>query len=387
MELVGAWRGTLTKGKAMVLYTLDYEKPDGRKFRFFAHKPFDERIRERLGTHPGILRPGAESPAPWRVPELRTNPLTGELVSLSASRQGRPHLPAANQCPLCLPHSVNDAMLSELPLVFPVDPPFEYDLVSFENLFPALAPANETGICEVILYSTDHNTHLSEMNHIQVQSIIEVWQDRSRTLGNNPNIQSVFIFENRGAEIGVTLHHPHGQVYAFNHIPPRLKLELDYADRYYASHMSCLVCDLAKHHAKQPDLILWKGEHLVAYMPQAPRFPYEIHVSTLLHRPHIEDLETPEVAELACLLKSIIAMYDRMFGFPLPYIMQHHQCPSHAKHLPSFHWNLQMTPFHRGANKLKYLAGAETGMGFFVNDSFPEEKIIELRRTFVWNPN
>jgi UDPglucose--hexose-1-phosphate uridylyltransferase len=369
----------------MALHTLDYQKPDGRRFRFFSHQPFNERILERLQAHPGILRPGEGSSSPWRVPELRMNPLTGELVSLSASRQGRPHLPAANQCPLCRPHSVEDALLSELPMALPTAPPFEYDLVSFENLFPALSPANESGICEVILYSTDHNTHFSAMSHLHVQSIIEVWQDRSRSLGNDPNIQCVFIFENRGAEIGVTLHHPHGQVYAFNHIPPRLKLQLDHADRYYASHMSCLVCDLAKHHSAQTDLILWKGEHLVAYMPQAPRFPYEIHITTLRHRPHIEDLEGPEVTELAGLLKSVVAMYDRIFDFPLPYIMQHHQSPSHAKHLPSFHWNLQITPFHRSATKLKFLAGAETGMGFFVNDSFPEEKILELRKAFVWD--
>jgi UDPglucose--hexose-1-phosphate uridylyltransferase len=314
--------------------------------------------------------------------------LTGDWISLSAARQSRPHLPSEQRCPLCPASSIELAEVSELPY-FAEEPSqgsppsrFAYEWASFENLYPALWQGNETGHCEVILFRRQHTGHIADMTIGEILGVIEVWQDRSKTIGAMPGIESVFLFENRGADIGVTLHHPHGQVYAFGHIPPRLRLQLDHAERYHATHMGCLVCDMAQRLDDHKELILWSGEHLIAFIPPAPRFPYELHITSRRHRTHIEQLNEAECLELAYVLKEVVAMYDRLFGFSLPYIMQHHQCPSHAKHHSSYHWNIQITPFHRSRDRLKYLAGAETGVGFFVNDSLPEEKIKELRACF-----
>lgn len=356
----------------MTLHHISLTKPDNRTVHFFARQPFPDQF--------DVLHYGISRSAEWAPPMLRSNHLTGEWISMSAARQNRPHLPEASACPLCpaKQSSSADAQASvEAPTVS-----FPYEWIAFENLFPALWPGNQTGQCEVLVYTSAHEGSLGDLKAENLEGLIEVWQHRSRHLGERDEIESVFIFENRGDEIGVTLHHPHGQIYAFNHTPPRLAAELDYAERYYAQNMSCLICDVTQAHVRSQKLILHSGEHIVAFMPEAPRFPYEVHITTRQHRTHIERLDEKEVAELARVLKSLVQAYDRLFGFPLPYIMQHHQCPSHASGHHSFHWNIQFTPFHRSAAKLKYLAGAETGMGFFVNDSLPEEKIIELRNAW-----
>lgn len=379
----------------MKLYHWDFTKPDGRLMRFFSRTPLEP---PAAVIHPGLVRPmetGNGAGHAWRGPELRQDRLTGEWISLSAARQSRPHLPAEHQCPLCPPRSKEAAAATELPYFDGGAGSFAYEWVAFENLYPALWQGNESGLCEVILFRRQHDGHFADMSPAELRGVIGVWQDRSRDIGSREGIQSVFIFENRGAEIGVTLHHPHGQIYAFGHIPPRLRLQLDEAHRYHAAHMSCIICDTALDNEQHPrDLLLYGGQHLVAFMPRAPRFPYELHITTRSHRTHIQDLTDPECDELAQLLKAVVEMYDRLFGFALPYIMQHHQAPAQAHSLPCYHWNLQITPFHRSKDRLKYLAGAETGVGFFVNDSLPEEKIVELRKHFsapqpqagTWDP-
>jgi UDPglucose--hexose-1-phosphate uridylyltransferase len=356
----------------MTLHHFSITKPDSRSVHFFSRQPFPE---GRDVLHFGLTR----SPD-WTPPTLRVSHLTGERVSVSAARQNRPHLPNASSCPLCPASPASSPAVQasvEAPSVS-----FAYDWIVFENLYPALWLENQTGHCEVIVYTKAHEGSLGALPLENLEGLIEVWQHRSLHLGERDDIECVFLFENRGAEIGVTLHHPHGQIYAFNHTPPRLAAELDYAERYYAQNMTCLICDVAADHSRRGDLLLHAGEHIIVFMPEAPKFPYEVHITTRQHRTHIERLTEPEVKELAVVLKKLVAAYDRLFNFPLPYIMQHHQCPSHARGHHSFHWNIQFTPFHRSADKLKYLAGAETGMGFFVNDSLPEEKVKELRA--VW---
>lgn len=364
----------------MTLHTFIYKKPDCRVVHFFSKEPFPSSISV---IHPGIERPTKDGA--WSAPILRRNYLTGEAISLSASRQNRPHLPEESHCPLCAAASDSSERRqasSELPTLAG-DNSDLYQWATFENLFPALAPQSGSGRCEVVIYTKEHNTHFGNLEINQIEGLIEVWQHRSKELGQDPLIQSVFIFENRGAEIGVTLHHPHGQIYAFSEPPSRLALELSHAETYYSQNMNCLVCDAAKSAIEQKQLVLHEGEHFVIFMPEAPRFPYELHITSKAHRTHIESLKSEECRELAFLLQRTVRAYDSLFGFPLPYILQHHQALSHATECCYYHWNIQITPFHRSADKLKYLAGAETGMGFFVNDSLPEQKIEELRQAFA----
>ncbi|MCX6130127.1 MAG: galactose-1-phosphate uridylyltransferase, partial [Proteobacteria bacterium] len=241
-----------------------------------------------------------------------------------------------------------------------------------------LSAEGNTGHCEVILYSPEHNKSLGACSLLQIEGIIQVWQDRSRVVGAMPEIQQVFIFENKGAEVGVTLHHPHGQLYAFHHKPPVLAREMAAAQGYYESKGHCLICDMAREEAEGPRLV-GRTDRLVAYVPKAARYPYEVHLTSLEHRTRIEDLNATECVELARLLKTVIQKYNQVLQMEFPYIMVHHQCGRDENEAPHYHWHIEFYPPYRAPGKLKFLAGVESGTGLFINDSIPEVKAAELR--------
>ena len=122
-----------------------------------------------------------------------------------------------------------------------------------------------------------------------------------------------------------------------------------------------------------------ESDDLVAYVPYAARYPYEINITTKAHRPLIEDLNSSEVKQLALMLKRVIYKYNQLFGFEMPYIMAHHQAKAQDYDCQSYHWHIEFYPPYRTAEKLKYLAGVESGTGMFINDTIPEEKAEILR--------
>ena len=219
--------------------------------------------------------------------ELRWNPVLQEWVITATQRQDRTFLPPADYCPLCPTRPGSD---------FPTEVPRpDYEIVAFENKFPSLraeppapavapgelyqvAPAQ--GICEVILYTPEHGGTLADRSVEEIDRLIQVWTDRYLELGALDFVKYVLIFENKGQVIGVTLTHPHGQLYAFPFIPPKLQRELDAARAHRERTGGCLFCDLVAEELKDGRRIVWQNDCWLAVIPFFARWPYEIHLLT-----------------------------------------------------------------------------------------------------------
>jgi UDPglucose--hexose-1-phosphate uridylyltransferase len=236
-------------------------------------------------------------------------------------------------------------------------------------------------MCEVVLYSDDHDATLATMSERRIRNLIEVWTDRYKELGDSEEVDYVFIFENKGEAIGVTLHHPHGQIYGYPFIPPRPAKELQAAREYRAQNEGrCLHCDLLSQEHEDARRVLTKGEHFTAFIPFYAHFPFEVHVYSRRCAPSIADLESAERRDLASVLKRLLVGYDSLFGFSLPYMMVMHQAPTDGEAYDGIaHFHIEFYPPNRTADKLKYLAGSETGAGAFIMDVLPEMSAETLR--------
>lgn len=351
-----------------------FQKSDGRWFHQYHLQGRPE---------PKLLDEGLVRPASWQAPTLRLNAMRGEWVAIASSRNDRPFLPPKEYCPLCPQKSfVKDPhgqlCKTDVPIMDQ-----EYDWAVFENMFPGLSAGHDTGHCEVILYAKEHHKTLASCSTKHLEGLVQVWQDRSRAVGQLDHIKQVFIFENKGTEVGVTLHHPHGQLYAFNHRPPFLEREDQVSRAHHQKTGRCLVCDLAHAEQKSASRVVAQVGSLIAYVPEAARYPYEVHITTLTHRPLIEQLEPSECRDLAVLLKTILAKYNLLLNIEFPYLMVHHQASHDEPAAAHYHWHIEFYPPYRAAGKLKYLAGVESGAGLFINDTVPEQKAAELRALAV----
>lgn len=318
--------------------------------------------------------------------ERRYDPTTGEWRMFARHRQDRTFLPPEDHCPLC--PTVDPARPTEIPLP-------SFDVAVFENRFPSLlreppAPdvadsalypvAPAAGANEVVVYSDDHDLQLAEMGGPHITRLIDVWADRYAELGARDEVAYVFVFENRGVAMGVTLHHPHGQIYAYPEVPPRPRRELDVALAHLEGHGTCVFCDVVARERADGVRVVAENESFLAFVPFAARFPYELHVVARRHAPSLLDLTEPERSSLAELLRRVLTGYDQLFGFPLPYVMAMHQAPADdGRHDAVSHFHMEYTPVHRTATKLKYLAGSELGAGAFLNDTAPEDTAAHLR--------
>jgi UDPglucose--hexose-1-phosphate uridylyltransferase len=214
----------------------------------------------------------------------------------------------------------------------------------------------------------------------RIRNLVEVWADRYEELGALPFVEYVFVFENKGEAIGVTLHHPHGQIYAYPFVPPRPKKELEAARAHRRETGNCLHCDLLAGEVDDGRRVVAEGEHFVAFVPFYAHFPYEAHVYSRRCAPSIADLAAPERRDLAGVLKRLLVGYDDLFGFSLPYMMVMHQAPTDGgDHRGVAHFHVEFYPPNRTADKLKYLAGSETGAGAYVMDVLPEATAGTLR--------
>jgi UDPglucose--hexose-1-phosphate uridylyltransferase len=319
--------------------------------------------------------------------ELRWDPTLREWVAYATRRQDRTFLPPAEYCPLC----------PTKPGGFPTEIEREhYEIVVFENKFPSFAPdagmpdepgsaltptAPGLGVCEVVVYSDDHDATLASLSVRRIGNLIEVWADRYRELGGREEVEYVFIFENKGEAIGVTLHHPHGQIYGFPFVPPRPAKELRAARMYREQNVeSCLHCDVLAQEHEDGRRVVVKGEHFTALVPFYAHFPFEAHVYARRCAPSIADLDADERRDLASVLKRLLAGYDALFGFALPYMMVMHQAPTDGENYDGIaHFHIEFYPPNRTADKLKYQAGSETGAGAFVMDVLPEKSAETLR--------
>ena len=317
--------------------------------------------------------------------ERRWNPVLGQWTITATHRQDRTFLPPKEYCPLC--PTKPGGMETEIPRE-------TYEVVVFDNRFPSLradpeAPAIEGteitpvepswGACDVVVYTPEHDATMGSIPLSRIRGLIEVWAHRTVVLGARDEVDYVFVFENRGEAIGVTLNHPHGQIYAYPDIPPVLALETEHARAHRDEHDRCLFCDLLQQEVSDGSRIVAETGTWVAGVPFYARWPYEVHLTPRRHVGWLHELEEDEVEDLARLLATVVRKYDALFGFTLPYIMAVHQRPTDGGDHEGFHLHFEFYPPNRTEVKLKYLAGSETGAGAFINDTLPETTAARLR--------
>jgi UDPglucose--hexose-1-phosphate uridylyltransferase len=303
--------------------------------------------------------------------DQRFNELREEEVVYAIHRQDRTFLPPEGHCPLCpTPVGARSGSIAEAEIPFP-----DFEIVVFDNLYPAFRAPQ--GAAEVIVYTDSHVGSLGMLASERAEALMWVWRHRYQELGARPDVQYVLIFENRGIEVGATLHHPHGQIYGYPFLPPVPKLELAADVRL----SGCAPCALLRRELDDGRRVVYENESVAAYVPYAARWPYEVHVLTRRHRPSLLDCEPTELRLLAESLQTITRGYDALFARPFPYVMVVHQAPTN-RHSRG-HLHVEFYPPLRTADKLKYLAGSEQGGGTFVGDTLPEDSAATLREAIA----
>ncbi|MCF4138728.1 galactose-1-phosphate uridylyltransferase [Streptomyces sp. Tue 6430] len=339
---------------------------DGRELIYYDLR--DDTVRDAVDRRP--LDPTVTTS------EVRRDPLLGDSVAIASHRQGRTYHPPADECPLC--PSQGDR-LSEIP-------DSSYDAVVFENRFPSLA--GDSGRCEVVCFTSDHNASFADLTEEQARLVLDAWTDRTSELSHLPSVEQVFCFENRGAEIGVTLGHPHGQIYAYPFTTPRTALML----RQVAAHKEATggenLFDAVLERELAGERVVLEGEHWVAFVPYAAHWPYEVHLYPKRRVPDLLGLDEAARTEFPQVYLELLRRFDRIFGEdqPLtPYISGWHQAPFGALeefegvNRDDFALHLELFTIRRTSGKLKFLAGSESGMNVFINDVPPEHAAKRLR--------
>jgi UDPglucose--hexose-1-phosphate uridylyltransferase len=357
------------------MYRTDISLADGRVLSFYDRDSID---RSRLKD----LRKLDPKPA---AGELRCDPVYGDWVSLASHRQERAYLPPAELCPLC--PSVGN-FLTEIP-------DSNYDIAVFENLSPAFSRDDErmhpsmlgglvdvrpgVGRCEVICFRSDHTASFTDLPVDRVRDIVDVWIDRTRELSRVSGIVEVFPFENRGVEIGVTLHHPHGQIYGYPFITPKTAASISSAVSHHRSTGGDLFADLLAGEIQDGRRIIVAGQYWTAFVPAWARWPFEIHIYPNRHIADFTEVKSEEADELAQVYLTVLNKLDRVFDLRMPYIAGWHQAPvKEARDLVRL--RCEIFSVRRAPGKLKYLAGSESAMGAFILDVTPEQSAEMLRR-------
>ena len=351
-------------------------KPDGRELILYG--------RDAVAVTSPVLSPDTAAHTPNA--HLRWHALRGEWVAYATHRQHRTFLPPPEYNPLA--PSTDPARPTELPSG-------SYDVAVFENLFPALTttahdpprllvPTREGhGRCEVVVFTQDAGASLGGLPLWHIALILEVWGERYRVLGEHPQIQYVYPFENRGVEVGVTLSHPHGQIYGYPFVPPIPAAELRQQRTYLDEHGRGLLEVLIERELADGRRLLYQGPHVVAFVPVVARYPYEVWLATRHACPSVADLDEVARVDFARALKTVLLTYDALWGRPFPYVMACHQAPTDGRAHPEAHLHLEFYPPYRMRDRLKYLAGSELGAGVFTADTDPDDTAAELRAARV----
>lgn len=357
-----------------------HELADGRPITYY-----DDGGGSGEGRHRPDERPLGER---GRAGEVRYDVLTGEWVTVAAHRMTRTFLPPADECPLC--PTGRGTVPSEVPAT-------DYDVAVFDNRFPSFSqdPLGTPGLVDddplwprgpadgrakVIVFSSDHDASFGDLPLDRVRTVVRAWADQTEQLSAVPEVAQVFCFENRGQEIGVTLTHPHGQVYAFPFVPPRTAALLRQARAHRERTGGNLLRDVLDAERRAGTRVVLSGEHWTAYVPAAARWPVEVHLAPHRDVPDLAALDDAERDELAHVYLELVQRLDRFFDeVPhLPYISGWHQAPTgEDRDLGRLH--LQAFTILRQPGKLKYLAGSESGMGAWIGDRTPEAAAERLR--------
>jgi len=312
---------------------------------------------------------------------MRQDPLTGEWISIAAARQNRVFLPPADKDPLA-PATANN----------PSEIPDNYDVAVFENRSPSFGPEVSAsyspqelstiglgrtlpsiGRCEVVCFSPEHEGSFGSLSPSRARTVIEAWADRTAALSALPGVQQVFPFENRGEAIGVTLHHPHGQIYSYPYVTPRTARLIESIDDFGPGLFQSIL-----EFESGSERVVLRGEHWTAFVPFAARWPIEVHMLPHRHVPDFAATNAEERDELAWLYLTLLRGIDALYDTPTPYIAAWHQAPVRQKR-DEIRLMLQVTSPRRAANKLKYLAGSEAAMGAWIGDVTPEQSASAIR--------
>ncbi len=356
------------------MITTSMRLADGRELIYFDERPAD---RSAVDTR--------DLPVTRVESEARFDPLLAEWVVMASHRQDRTFQPPTDQCPLC---PSTDQRATEIPA-------HSYDVVVFENRFPSLAtsvPGVEPfvegvplvarrpgrGRCEVVCFSDDHDASFVDLSPERVRTVVDVWADRTAALGALPGVEQVFPFENRGIEIGVTLSHPHGQIYGYPFVTPRTERMFASVAAHRERTGGNLFADLLHAEQEAGERVVAQSQHWTAFVPAASRWPVEMHLYP--HR-QVEDLTALSDAErddFAPLYLDVLRRMDGLHGGDMPYIAAWHQAPVNSgRDLAYTH--LEVFSIRRAPGKLKFLAGSESGMGVFISDGTPERTAQLLR--------
>jgi UDPglucose--hexose-1-phosphate uridylyltransferase len=239
-------------------------------------------------------------------------------------------------------------------------------------------PGTAAGKCEVVCFTDNHGGSFGELSERQVRTLMEAWRDRVSELSTQSYIRHIAPFENRGEEVGVTLFHPHGQIYAYSYLPPRVIKMLDVAQAHFDTTGRVLFDDVLARELQDEERIIARNQHWVAFVPYAARYPFEIHVAPLSPVADLATLSAEQADAFPAISIEVMRRLDGVFGIAMAYIATWHQAPvREGRDLLRLHW--QITSVRRAPGKLKYLAGSESAMGAFIMDLKPEQSAGQLR--------
>ncbi len=311
--------------------------------------------------------------------ELRYNPMTKDWVMIASHRQNRPQMPK-DWCPFC-PGSGKV--------------PESYTVLKYDNDFPALSqtpPAPDDvatdlyktkeayGKCEVVLYSPNHTATLSDLNVPHIRQIVDLWTERFEALAQDENIKYILIFENRGEVVGVTMPHPHGQIYGYSFIPKKLELEVAAAREHLDETGHCLFCDILSEEERVGKRVIIENDDFMTFLPFWSEYPYGVMIASKRHLSALTELTESEKDNLASILKQTVGTLDSLFDYTFPYMMCLHQTPVNSEDVSdAFHFHIEFFPPMRSKEKQKFNASSETGAWAHCNPTAPEEKAEELR--------
>jgi len=314
--------------------------------------------------------------------ELRWHPFIKDWVMIASHRQNRPQMPK-DWCPFC-PGSGKV--------------PDNYDVLKYDNDFPALMQnppdpdpvSNEFfktekayGKCEVILYSPEHTVTLPELTVDHVEKLVELWTQRFIELSKDEKIKYVFIFENRGEVVGVTMPHPHGQIYGYSFIPKKIELELEASKEHYGKYNECLMCRFLKEEQKFGKRIVFENEDFSVVLPFFVEYPYGVYIISKTHKQNLAQMNAREKRNLAKTVRDTVGMLDSLFDMPFPYMMCMHQNPVNSENTDDYyHFHIEFFPPMRSKEKQKFNASSETGVWAHCNPTAPEEKAEELKTAY-----
>lgn len=317
--------------------------------------------------------------------ELRWNPLLRTWTMVASNRQQRPNMPK-DWCPFCKGSG---------------KVPDDYDVYCYNNDFPALTlnpekpdvegselykVAENYGKCEVILYSPEHNKTLPQLSIEHIVKLINLWSERYEELSKDEKVKYIFEFENRGEEVGVTMPHPHGQLYAYSFLPLKIKEELDSCKEYYSEKGRCMICDMNREEKEFKERVIAENDSFIAYIPFFTDYPYGVFIVSKNHKGNFTEFTDTEKLHLAEILKGITGAFDKLFDRLFPYMMCIHQTPVNCSEYKDskdyYHFHIEFYPPLRDKNRIKFYASSEMGAWAACNPLSVEETAKTLREAY-----